>query len=133
MYRIGKRFRFEAAHSLPDLPDGHKCARPHGHSYLVEVTLTTTDALNGPGFVVDFGELAPLGEYLDATFDHRDLNSVLDCVLDGPATSENLACHLYRWCCEHLVLPGGVRVEKVRVSETASTFAEYAPALSGSR
>lgn len=35
MYRIGKRFMFEAAHHLPDLPEGHKCARLHGHSYTV--------------------------------------------------------------------------------------------------
>ena len=124
MYRIGKRFRFEAAHSLPGLPDGHKCARPHGHSYSVEITLTTED-LRGPGFVVDFADLAGLGAYLDGSFDHRDLNTVLDV----PATSENLARHLYCWCVQHLDLPGSVRIEKVRVSETASTFAEYAPAL----
>lgn len=123
MYRIGKRFRFEAAHSLPGLPDDHKCARQHGHSYVVEVTLTTTGNLSGPGFVVDFGELAELGRYLDASFDHRNL----DTVLDVPATSENLARHLYDWCVEHLKLPGHVVVEKVRVSETQSTFAEYQP------
>jgi 6-pyruvoyltetrahydropterin/6-carboxytetrahydropterin synthase len=125
MHRIGKKFRFEAAHALPDLPEGHKCGRLHGHGYTVEVTLMTTDALCSPGFVVDFAKLDPLGEYLDAAFDHRDLNTVLDV----PATSENLARHLYGWCVEHLQLPGGVRVEKVRVSETASTFAEYTPAL----
>lgn len=126
MYRIGKRFRFEAAHSLPGLPDGHKCARPHGHSYTVEVTLVTTESLNPPGFVVDFGDLARLGEYLSSSFDHRDLNTVLDV----PATSENLARHLYCWCVEHLRVPPGVQVEKVRVSETASTFAEFQPVLS---
>jgi 6-pyruvoyltetrahydropterin/6-carboxytetrahydropterin synthase len=126
MYRIGKRFRFEAAHALPGLPDGHKCGRVHGHGYTVEVTLMTTDVLCDPGFVVDFAELAPLGEYLNTAFDHRDLNTVLDV----PATSENLARHVYCWCVEHLDLPGSVRVEKVRVSETASTYAEYAPSLS---
>ena len=126
MYRIGKQFRFEAAHSLPGLPDGHKCARPHGHSYSVEITLATTEDLYGPGFVVDFADLAGLGTYLNGSFDHRDLNTVLDV----PATSENLARHLYCWCVEHLDLPDSVRVERVRVSETASTFAEYAPALS---
>ena len=126
MYRIGKQFRFEAGHSLSGLPDGHKCARWHGHSYTVEVTLTTTEDLRGPGFVVDFADLGAFGEYLNASFDHRDLNTVLDV----PSTSENLARHLYCWCVEHLDLPGSVRVEKVRVSETVSTFAEFAPALS---
>jgi 6-pyruvoyltetrahydropterin/6-carboxytetrahydropterin synthase len=126
MYRIGKRFQFEAAHALPSLPDGHKCARPHGHSYTVEITLTTTEALPSPGFVVDFGDLAPLNAYLNDCFDHRDLTTVLDV----PATSENVAHHLYCWCIDHLNLPAAVWVEKVRVSETASTYAEYVPALS---
>lgn len=123
MYRIGKAFRFEAAHHLPGLPEGHKCARPHGHSYTAEVTVVTGAELTGPGFVVDFAELAALGTYLDAAFDHRDLNAVLPVA----STSENLAAHLYQWCTVNLTLPAGVRVEKVRVSETASTFAEYIP------
>lgn len=41
MYRIGKLFRFEAAHHLSDLPEGHKCARLHGHSYTVEISVAT--------------------------------------------------------------------------------------------
>lgn len=125
MHRIGKQFGFEAAHSLPDLPQGHKCARPHGHSYTVEVTIVADGELTGPGFVVDFADLAPLGAYLNAELDHRDLNAVLPVA----PTSENLAAHLYQWCTANLALPVGVRVEKVRVSETASTFAEYAPVL----
>ena len=124
VHRIGKTFRFEAAHSLPDLPDGHKCARTHGHSYRVEVWLVSQGPLAAPGFVVDFAELAPLGAHIDATFDHRDLNTVLD----DPPTSEHLARYFYTWCDRHLALPEAVRVEKVRVSETASTFAEYEPA-----
>lgn len=123
MYRIAKQFKFEAAHSLPGLPDGHKCGRPHGHSYRAEVTLSTAGDLSLPGFVVDFGDLAPFGVYLDESLDHRDLNTVLDV----PATSENLARHLFDWCVKHVELPGDVRVQKVRVSETASTYAEYEP------
>lgn len=122
MFRIGKRFRFEAAHSLPGLAPDHKCARPHGHSYTVELTLVSAE-LSDPGFVTDFAELAPMKTYLDEAFDHRDLNGVLDV----PATSENLARHLYQWCTSNLVLPVGVVVEAVRASETSSTFAEYAP------
>ncbi len=34
---IFKEFTFEAAHRLPNVPDGHKCARLHGHSYQVVV------------------------------------------------------------------------------------------------
>ena len=34
---IFKIFTIEAAHRLPNVPPGHKCARLHGHSFRVEV------------------------------------------------------------------------------------------------
>jgi 6-pyruvoyltetrahydropterin/6-carboxytetrahydropterin synthase len=123
VYRIGKRFGFEAAHHLPGLPAGHKCARPHGHSYTVQVSLVSDGDLAPPGFVVDFADLAPFGAYLAETFDHRDLNDVVEV----PPTVENLARLLFEWCARNLHLPAGVDLAAVLVAETASTFAEYAP------
>ena len=38
--RLVHEFRFEAAHFLPKVPPGHKCARMHGHSFKVEVAIT---------------------------------------------------------------------------------------------
>jgi 6-pyruvoyltetrahydropterin/6-carboxytetrahydropterin synthase len=122
VYRIGKAFTFEAAHHLPSLPRTHKCSRPHGHSYRVEVTVTAAE-LTSPGFVADFADLMPLRDYLAGTLDHQDLNQVLDV----EPTSENLARHLHGWCQDTLVLPGTARVEAVRVSETGSAWAEYLP------
>lgn len=122
VYRIGKTFPFEAAHHLPTLPADHKCSRPHGHSYTVEVTVTAGE-LTGPGFAADFADLAPLRANLALRFDHQNLNQVLD----TEPTSENLARHLFEWCKDNVPLPGSARVESVRVSETASTWAEYRP------
>lgn len=122
MYRIGKRFTFEAAHQLGGLPDGHKCAHLHGHSYSVEVVLAAA-ALSRPGFVADFGDLTPVRKHLDEGYDHRHLNKVMD---DEP-TSENLARVLFDWCTANLALPAAVTVAAVRVSETATTWAEYQP------
>jgi 6-pyruvoyltetrahydropterin/6-carboxytetrahydropterin synthase len=34
---IYKKFSFESAHRLPNVPAGHKCGRMHGHSYRVTV------------------------------------------------------------------------------------------------
>ena len=31
--RIFKTFTFDSAHSLPHVPDGHKCKNIHGHTY----------------------------------------------------------------------------------------------------
>ena len=57
---ITKEFTFEAAHRLPHVPPGHKCARVHGHSYQIDITL------RGPvdpklGWIVDFAELTEIG------------------------------------------------------------------------
>lgn len=123
MYSICKMFSFEAAHHLPSLPPEHKCSRVHGHSYTVTVTVDGSD-LRGPGWVTDFADLNPLGDYLARVLDHRDLNEVLD----FEPTSERLARYLYDWCTAGIRFPAGVRVESVRVSEKASsTFAEYRP------
>ena len=36
---LRKEYRFEAAHRLPRVPAGHKCARLHGHSFRIELTI----------------------------------------------------------------------------------------------
>lgn len=121
-HTIGKVFTFSASHQLHGLPDGHKCARLHGHNYKIEVVFEAQQ-LVAPGFVTDFGDLAPLKGYIDACLDHRHLNDILD---EAP-TSENLATHLGTWVIEHLEpnVPG--RLLRLRVSETASSWAEFTP------
>ena len=34
---IFRVFQIEAAHYLPNVPEGHKCRRLHGHSFRIEV------------------------------------------------------------------------------------------------
>ena len=106
-----------ASHQLSHLPDGHQCARLHGHNYVVVVELRAKE-LNADGFVRDYGELKPLKTYIDETFDHRHLNDVLDFV----STGENMARHLYEWCAQHWP-----ETTAVKVSETPKTWAEYRP------
>jgi len=36
---IFREFTFDAAHRLDHLPEGHKCARVHGHTYRLTVFL----------------------------------------------------------------------------------------------
>ena len=121
-YQIGKSFTFEASHQLPGLPEGHKCGRLHGHNYTIEVTLGA-DRLVEPGFVTDFGDLAPFRHYLEETFDHRHLNEVM---VTAP-TSENLAECLAGWFINNVQpeIPG--TLVAIRVSETPSSWAEYRP------
>lgn len=116
-YRIGKTFSFAAAHHLPSLPPEHKCHRPHGHNYTVTIELEGTQVDAG-GFILDYAELAPFGDYIQATLDHQDLNEVLP----FEPTAELLAAHLF----ERAVGIGfGQLIKSVRVCETPNTFAEW--------
>lgn len=120
VFTIGKRFSFEAGHRLTGLPADHKCSRQHGHSYEVEVVLSAP-ALKGPGFVTDFGALAPFKEFLACELDHRNLHEVLPV----EPTSERLAQFLAGWFVQNLQpeIPG--RLVAVLVRETASSWARF--------
>ena len=114
--QIFRAFTVEAAHRLPNVPAGHKCARLHGHSFRIELHLSgPVDAHSG--WVMDFADLksafAPLYERLD----HNYLTEVPG--LENP-TSENLA----RWIWERTrpVLP---LLSKVVVHETCTSGCEY--------
>lgn len=114
-YTICKQFSFDASHKLTGLPDGHKCARLHGHTYRVEVILQS-EILNEVGFVVDYGDLKALKDYIDHHLDHRHLNDMLPL----QTSAENIAKHLFDFCKQHWS-----QTTKVRVSETPKTWAEY--------
>lgn len=116
MYTITKQFAFSASHQLFNLPKDHQCARLHGHNYRIEVVLKS-DILNKTGFIVDYGELKTLKDFLDKHVDHRHLNDVFD----FNPTAENLARHLFRFCKDRWK-----QTCAVRVSETEKTWAEYA-------
>ena len=117
MFTIAKTFRFEAAHSLPSLPEDHKCRRPHGHSYTVTLTLAARD-LDEHGFVRDYGRLDRFRLWLMETCDHRDLNAQFT----HPTSAECLARTFYEVATNFYP-----EVVAVRVSETESTYAEYRP------
>jgi 6-pyruvoyltetrahydropterin/6-carboxytetrahydropterin synthase len=113
--RLVHEFRFEAAHRLPRVPEGHKCARLHGHSYKVEV------AVAGPvdeksGWFIDFQRLYDAWSPIHDLLDHRYLNDVAG--LENP-TSEILS----RWLWEKLspALP----LARITVYETCEARCEY--------
>jgi len=113
---IFKEFSFEAAHRLPNVPEGHKCARLHGHSFRVRVTVR--GAVDPHlGWVMDFAELKRAFAPVHDRLDHRYLNEVEG--LENP-TSEVLA----RWLWRELrpELPGILGVE---VRETCTSGCIY--------
>ena len=109
-------FTFEAAHRLPNVPPEHKCARLHGHSFRVRVTVT------GPvdqklGWVIDFADVKRAFAPLDAMLDHRYLNEIEG--LENP-TSEVLAI----WLWERLK-PRLPMLSAVEVRETCTVGCTY--------
>jgi 6-pyruvoyltetrahydropterin/6-carboxytetrahydropterin synthase len=111
-----REYRFEAAHRLPNVPPGHKCARLHGHSFRIELTV------RGPvdpemGWLFDFDALDDVMRPSLDLLDHHYLNEVPG--LDNP-TSENLA----RWLWQRLAA-GLSGLVAVMVAETCDARCIY--------
>jgi len=111
-----KEYKFESAHRLPEVPPGHKCARLHGHSFRIEITV------EGPvdprtGWLIDFGDLDEIVDPLVARLDHHYLNEIEG--LENP-TSENLS----RWIFDQL-RPRLPALRAVTLWETADARCVY--------
>lgn len=113
---IFKEFSFEAAHRLPNVPTGHKCARLHGHSFRVELHVRGP-VLEPTGWVMDFADIKAAFKPLEEQLDHHYLNEVEG--LENP-TSEVLA----RWIWQRL-LPKLPQLTKVVIRETCTSGCIY--------
>jgi len=111
-----KAFTVEAAHHLPNLPEGHKCRRLHGHSFRIEIHVTGT-VDKKPGWVMDFAEISQYFKPLFEQLDHHYLNEVPG--LENP-TSENLAV----WIWQRLK-PDLPRLSSVVIQETCTSGCVY--------
>jgi 6-pyruvoyltetrahydropterin/6-carboxytetrahydropterin synthase len=113
---IFKEFTFEAAHRLPNVPVGHKCARLHGHSFRVIVHVAGPVGADS-GWVRDFADLSCAMRPLLDQLDHYYLNEVEG--LENP-TSEMLA----RWIWDRLehTMP---ELSQVVVRETCTSGCVY--------
>lgn len=154
-YRVCKAFEIESGHMLSKHPD--RCRYPHGHSRRVEVVVSAPD-LDENDMVCDFKALRiALEAFLDR-FDHAlavnsadpDLDRLtgrlgerLVVFQDEDPTTEVIAKHIY----DHLRglidagadltdakgniyhLPKRLRIDRVRVGETSTSWAEYGPSL----
>ncbi len=113
---ITKQFKFEAAHFLPH-HDG-KCKNLHGHSYILEVTVSGPIQQQGSkeGMVMDFSDLSEVVESeIISKLDHKFLNDVVPFV----TTAENLATECFK-----RIEAKGVNVTKVKLWETSKSFVE---------
>ncbi len=137
--RLTKEFRFEAAHAL----EGYhgKCKHIHGHSYILYVTVTgvpCTDKQSSTcGMVMDFGDLKQLvNTHIIDKLDHalilrKDAKLVDDLqhsygrlvLTDFQPTCENMLVDFAKTLQQNL--PSHVKLYKLKLHETASSFAEW--------
>lgn len=113
---IFKSFTFEAAHFLPNVPEGHKCGRMHGHSY--HVSLYVSGAVGEhSGWIMDFADLKAAFRPTYDRLDHYCLNDIPG--LENP-TSENIA----RWIWQDLK-PRLPELSRVEIRETCTSGCVY--------
>lgn len=116
MMLVFKEFSFDAAHYLPNLPEGHKCRGLHGHTYRLKVSVTgEIDVANG--WVIDFADLKKAVLAIIDMVDHKLLNEI--------AGLENPTCEIVAvWLWNKLkpVIPG---LSSIELYETPTSGVVY--------
>ena len=123
MYTISVQTHYDAAHLLRDYEG--KCARLHGHRYVVEVALRTAE-VGESGMACDFGDLKAHLKALAEPFDHQNLNDIVP-FTEIESTAENQARYFFEEMKKRLPpeLAGGLLY--ARVSESPGQWAQYGP------
>ncbi len=148
-FRIAKSFTVESGHLLTKNPGA--CKFPHGHSRTIEVVLTA-DTLDARDMVCDFKALKRIIETAVTRYDHSLALNTADPQFaalratygdrivpfeNTDPTSEAMARVIFLEIRAALynatITPGdpaypigpGVRLERVRLTETATSWAEY--------
>jgi 6-pyruvoyltetrahydropterin/6-carboxytetrahydropterin synthase len=145
-FRIAKSFTVESGHLLTKHPGA--CRFPHGHSRTISIVVTS-DALDRRDMVCDFGALKAAAAEAVARLDHTFAINAADphfaelraaygdrvLAYDGTdPTSEAMAREIFLAVRARLTavnpdatypIDPGVRLERVRVTETATSWAEY--------
>lgn len=119
---VTKEFSFEAAHHLVNY-DGD-CANLHGHSYKLQVTVSGSidpkdQTYASDCMVIDFKGLKSIVDaFIIGTHDHKDLNTIYD----NP-TAEIMVISMFDTI--NSILPRDIKLESVKLWETATSYAEY--------
>ena len=113
---IWKEFSFDAAHLLPNAPEGHKCRRLHGHTYTVRIYVRGEPDEN-VGWIVDFADIKEAFDPIRERLDHYYLNEIEG--LENP-TAEMLARWIWR-----RVEPRLEGLSRIEIQETCTSGCTY--------
>ncbi len=147
-FRICKTFEIESGHMLSKHPGN--CRFPHGHSRWIELVVVS-DELDAADMICDFKVLKAALEPFLAQWDHALCLNTADPQFaylemtygariipfeNSDPTSERMAQAIFAEAARRLraarsaangshAISGSLRVERVRVTETSSSWAEY--------
>lgn len=108
---IAKEFIFDAAHKL--LNYNGPCANLHGHTYKLQVVLSSSVRKNG--MVIDFGDLKRIvTDKVISKLDHKFINKIIK-----QSTAENIAIWIWNQLEKNLPL------YEIRLWETPTSFVVY--------
>ena len=134
MYRVTEIVQFCYGHRL--LRYRGKCAHLHGHNGRVEIVLASP-SLDEQSMVADFSDISRIVQaWIDQNLDHRMLlhkddplvevlrrNDEPVFLMESDPTAEAIARLIYDYAASQ-----GLKVSEVRLWETDSSVASYAPA-----
>lgn len=112
---VWRRYRFQAAHQLPNVPMGHKCGRMHGHGF--ELILHANQDLGERDLSIDYDHLDDIWAPFHAQLNYQCLNEIEG--LSNP-TSEIISSWLWA-----RIKPQLPELSWVTVYETGSSGANF--------
>lgn len=140
--RITKQFTFETGHALYGY-DG-KCKNVHGHSYKLDVTVIGEPISDTShvklGMVIDFGDLKKIvNREIVNVFDHATVFNKntphVELAKELESRGHNVLLVNYQPTSEMMVidfagkitalLPNSIKLHSLRLSETATSYAEW--------
>lgn len=127
MYTISVQAHYDSAHRLRNYQG--KCARLHGHRYVVEVALQTP-VVGDSGMAYDFGDLKRHLEELAESLDHQNLNEVPP-FTEIESTAENQARYFFDEMRKRLPEDLATGLLYARVWESPGQWAQYGPGWAG--
>ena len=113
---IFKKFTFDSAHSLPNVPDGHKCKAVHGHTYQLTIYIEN-ELVENLDWVMDFAVVKKVVKPIIDIVDHKYMNDIKG--LENP-TCERIAIWLW-----DRIKAGIPTLKKIELNETPTSGVVY--------
>lgn len=112
---VWRRYRFQAAHRLPNVPPGHKCGRMHGHGF--EVIVHANQDLGERDLSIDYDRLDALWAPFHVQLNYHCLNE-----LEGLSNPTSEVISAWLWARLKPQLP---ELSWITVYETGSCGANF--------